>query len=182
MISRAAAFALGLCACAGVAAASDAQQPPPPALSDLAARVRLLEVKSLEAYGAISALIHPRRYRFAVVSPGYKGEMSKQTQLFQKLYLSATQTGNMLEFVCTDDALKPLCGPKFGPAWLSDPASLEPTTQALSSWIGETEAALDPFWRDVCTLARTKTQNAELCPDPSTVKLPWDEPTPPPPV
>lgn len=152
-----------------------------PSLVDLKARVRLLDIKSLEVVGAISALIQPRQYRFAVVSPGYKGEMSEQTSLFQKLYLPATQTGNMMKFVCTDDALRSLCGQKFGPAWLSDPASLEPTMESLASWVGETEAALDPFWRDVCTLARTRTQNAALCPDPATVKLPWDEPTPPPP-
>lgn len=180
MIFRVAAFVLASCVCAGLTAAHNERAARTPSLGDLKLRVRLLQIKSLETYGAISALIQPRQYRYTVVSPGHKGDMSEQTRLFQELYLSATKTGNMMTFVCTDDAVRSLCGPKFDPAWRSDPASLEPTTEALASWVGETEAALDPFWRDVCALALARTQNAALCPDPATVKLPWDEPVPPP--
>ena len=82
---------------------------------------------------------------------------------FVDLLADASATNRVSKRVCETEATRALCLPVFEPAWFKAPLSVKPNMQALETWTGETEAALNPLWTALCQHAARKIGRKPDC-------------------
>lgn len=82
---------------------------------------------------------------------------------FVNLLDVASATNRVSKRVCETESTRALCLPVFEPAWFKAPLSVKPDLQALETWTGETEAALNPLWTALCHHAARKAGRRPDC-------------------
>ncbi len=75
----------------------------------------------------------------------------------------ASATNRVSKRICETESTRALCLPVFEPAWFKAPLSVKPNVQALETWTGETEAALNPLWTALCHHAARKAGRKPDC-------------------